>query len=135
MMPRMESRVRAIVGVVVTLLLAGPGGGAGLVGRYGLMLVWIAAYAAALIACTLSVWLVVLPLAVWIAAAICAYPTVRAADRVGAPTSAIGAFAAFVLVIAVAVSVRATVIQAFRIPASSMMPTLIIGDHLFVNKL
>ena len=53
MMPRMESRARAIVGVVVTLL-GGPGAGAGLVGRYGLMLVWIAASAGALIACTLS---------------------------------------------------------------------------------
>jgi signal peptidase I len=135
MMPRMESRARAIVGVVVTLLLGGPGAGAGLVGRYDLMLAWIAAFAAALIACTLSVWLLVLPFAVWIAAAIHAYPTVRVADGIGAPTRAIGVLAALVLNTAVAVSVRVTALEAFRIPTSAMAPTLVIGDHLFVNKL
>jgi signal peptidase I len=134
MMPCMESRARAIVGVVVTLL-AGPGAGAALVGRYGVMLAWIAALAAALVACTLSVWLLVLPLAVWIAAAICAYPTVRAADSAGTPTSAVGVLVAIVLGTAVAIGVRAMALEAFRMPSTSGAPTLIIGDHIFVNKL
>jgi signal peptidase I len=30
--------------------------------------------------------------------------------------------------------VRATVIEAFQIPAGSMMPTLLVGDHIFVGK-
>jgi signal peptidase I len=98
------------------------------------MLAWIAAFAAALVACMLSVWLLVLPLAVWIAAVIRAYPTVRAADRAGARTSVIGIVTAFVLNLAVAIFVRAMAVEAFRIPSSAMEPTLVIGDHLFINK-
>lgn len=35
----------------------------------------------------------------------------------------------------IALFVRSFVIQAFRIPSSSMEPTLLIGDHLLVNRL
>jgi signal peptidase I len=137
MMPRMVSRgpARAMIGTVLSLWLVGPGAAAGLVGRYGLMLAWIAAFAAALLACTLSVWLLVLPFAVLLAGAIRAYPTVRAADRAGVRTSVIGIVAAFVLNIAVTLSVRATALEGFKAPSTGMAPTLVIGDHLFVNKL
>ncbi len=40
-----------------------------------------------------------------------------------------------VVAVALALGVRACVIEPFRIPSSSMFPTLLIGDHLFVNKL
>lgn len=36
--------------------------------------------------------------------------------------------------ILIALVIRAFVIEAFKIPSGSMMPTLSIGDHIFVNK-
>jgi signal peptidase I len=39
-----------------------------------------------------------------------------------------------VVTLALALSLKAFVIEAFKIPSSSMYPTLEIGDHIFVNK-
>lgn len=39
-----------------------------------------------------------------------------------------------VVAIAVAMALRAFVVEAFKIPSSSMIPTLQVGDHIFVNK-
>ena len=36
--------------------------------------------------------------------------------------------------ILIALALRAFVVEAFKIPSSSMYPTLEIGDHIFVNK-
>ncbi len=38
------------------------------------------------------------------------------------------------IAILIALFVRAFVVQAFKIPSSSMEPTLLVGDHLLVNK-
>ena len=41
---------------------------------------------------------------------------------------------AFLIAILLAVVIRTFVVQAFKIPSGSMLPTLQIGDHLLVNK-
>jgi len=41
----------------------------------------------------------------------------------------------FTVLIIIALCLRASVVEAFKIPSSSMEPTLQIGDHILVNKL
>jgi len=42
---------------------------------------------------------------------------------------------ALVVAVILAILIRALFIQAFKIPSGSMIPTLLIGDHILVNKL
>ncbi|HOJ51855.1 MAG TPA: signal peptidase I, partial [Syntrophales bacterium] len=41
---------------------------------------------------------------------------------------------AIIIAILIALFVRTFIVQAFKIPSGSMKPTLLVGDHLLVNK-
>ena len=41
---------------------------------------------------------------------------------------------AIIIAILIAVVVRTFIVQAFKIPSRSMLPTLLVGDHILVNK-
>src|SRR5687768_17939992 len=42
---------------------------------------------------------------------------------------------AIVMALLLALFIRTFIVQAFKIPSGSMIPTLLIGDHILVNKL
>lgn len=123
--------------VVLSTLLSWfvPGFGPGLVGQHRAMFAWIGVVVATLLACAFSIWLLPLALAVRVAAMIDAARRVRAADRAGTRSDWIGALIAIGASVAINLVVRSAVVEAFKVPASSMMPTLAVGDHIFVDKL
>ena len=38
------------------------------------------------------------------------------------------------IAVVIALGIRAVVIESYYVPSGSMFPTLLIGDHVFVNK-
>lgn len=55
---------------------------------------------------------------------------------VGAPKSALRAYLeSLAIALVAAVAIRGFALQGFKIPSSSMLPTLQTGDHLLINKL
>lgn len=115
---------------IVGTLLA-PGLGQGLAGRRVRMGVWAGAVLGTMLLVLVSVWFVAVSVALRLAGTVDAYLCLRRAQR---PYQAAYAIAAIgVTVIAIA-AIRVAV-EGFKIPSSSMYPTLIIGDHIYVDKL
>lgn len=123
------SRGARVGSVLLTLVF--PGFAQGLTFRRYRMLAFAVATVAATVAFAWSVWFVPVMLALRVAAAIDAYVVLR---RHGPPGHRV--LAAIAVVIgAVGYGGARVAVQGFRIPSSSMAPTLVIGDHIHVDKL
>jgi signal peptidase I len=120
----------SLFGAVLASLLF-PGLGQGMAYRRSRMLVVAIAALATTFAVVWSVWFVPITLALRIAGAIDAYRLL-----VRHPTPVHRVLAAIAIVIgAVGVGYARLAIEGFKIPSSSMCPTLVIGDHIHVDKL
>jgi len=63
-------------------------------------------------------------------------PTSQEQQRTGSKKSLTREYAeAIIIAVILAFTIRVFVVQAFKIPSGSMIPTLLIGDHILVSKL
>lgn len=119
----------AITAVVLGLLF--PGIGQGLAGLRLRGIAWAIGGAATTLAILVSVWALPLTLVVRLACAFDAYRSVRRH-----PTTEQLASAGIALVIgALGIGGAQWTLDAFKIPSSSMYPTLVIGDHVYIDRL
>ena len=119
--------------VGLTGLLA-PGFAHGLVSQPRRMAIWMTLFAIAAFSISISVWMIYVVLAVMVASVI---DGVTRVVRLQPPIRWNGVFPAiaFVATVGTLLVTRAWVIEAFKLPSSSMAPTLVIDDHVFVDKL
>jgi signal peptidase I len=131
----MSTRVpgRAVIAALVSWWF--PGVGAALVGRWPRLLGWLALSSALTLSWAVSPWFVVLAMVVRCVAVADSFLIVRASDRAGIRSHWIGVAAAVGIHIVVSVALRLFAIEGFRIPSTSMAPTLVIGDHVLAEKL
>ncbi len=113
------------------LSLVAPGAGHALVGRWRTGAIWFVACVASIVAIAFTVWAVPAALVLRLAALIDA----ARLGKLGVGKTWWMVFAFVAGTIAASIGVRARLAEAFRIPSSSMTPTLLVGDHIFVNKL
>jgi signal peptidase I len=120
--------------VAATNLAGGPGFAQALIGRRRIAAAWLASFLLAWAASTVTVWALGLALVILLGSVIDAYVRAR---RQPPPFRwhGISAGVCLATLIAGVIAVRACAVEAFRIPASSMWPTLEIGDHILVDKL
>jgi signal peptidase I len=112
-----------------------PGLGSALGGRYRWMAGFLIATAASILACLLSIRFLPAILVVQLASAVHGFSTVRAARRAGIRMDWIAACVAVGALGGVGLALRGFALEAFKVPASSMSPTLEVGDHLMADKL
>jgi|GEM_PF-1086018 len=125
--------MRAVICAVLSFIF--PGLGDGFVRRYRSMALWLVAPFAVCVVSALSIWLVPMVYAVRISAAIGTFRTVRAADRAGVRSNWLAAVAAIALYLALGFVTRRVAVEAFKLPSSSMVPTLALGDHVMIDKM
>jgi signal peptidase I len=113
--------------------LAGPGYGVAIAGRVRRAIVWPVAFFALVVACLWTPWATWAALLAYAGAAIDGYWCAARADHVDWLHPRGGAFVGAAL--AATFVINGVVLEAFKIPASSMYPTLEIGDHIWVDKL
>ena len=121
----------AVLGVLATLLF--PGAGQGLGGRRTWMIVFTAAAVIATVAILASVWALPVALGLRLVAAVDAWLGMRRGDRARKPNWRLMAIS--VVIGAFGFGTAGEFLQGFKIPSSSMYPTLVIGDHVFVERL
>jgi signal peptidase I len=123
-----------IAAVIVLLAFIAPAFPQALMRHRAAQWIVFGALAASLVTLAITPWGLALALAVIVGSAVDAvlrYAKYRGEIR----WSWLDPIIACVAPIVLAVGVRIFVVEAFRIPASSMSPTLLIGDHVFINKL
>jgi signal peptidase I len=125
--------MRTLVAAVFSFLF--PGFGAAFARHYGAMVAWIATTVVASLASLVSVWFFPLVFAVRFASAADGLRRVRATVRLGVRLDVGTALLAIAIHVGAFVELRTTVFEAFKQPSSSMAPTLLPGDHVWVDKL
>jgi signal peptidase I len=119
----------ALLGVLLSI--AFPGLGQGLAAHRWRMIGWAVGLLVATLLVVVSVWFLALALVLRVAGAIDAYRCLR---RAGGRPHHVNAAIALVIG-AVGIGYVKLAVEGFKIPSSSMYPALIIGDHIFVDKL
>jgi len=119
----------AIAAVVLGLLF--PGVAQGLAAQRLRGIAWGVGALATTLLIVVSVWFLPVTLVVRIA---CTVDAVRVLRRHKGAEDLLSAGIALVLGVAAVTGAQAS-LEAFKIPSSSMYPTLVIGDHLYIDKL
>jgi signal peptidase I len=118
----------AIAAVVLGLLF--PGVGQGLAGHRLRGVLWAACALALTWLIVVSVWFLPITLVVRLACAVDAYRCLRHATREALVSAGIA-----LVIGVVAIGGAQAALEAYKIPSSSMYPTLVIGDHVYIDKL
>ncbi len=122
----------ALLAVLGSLLFSGIGHG--LAGYRWRAIALAASAALAMLLVVVSVWFVPVTLLIRIASAVDAYRLLRKNPAPWQSRQHVSAALAFTIG-AVAFGAAGASLEAFKIPSSSMYPTLVIGDHVYIDKL
>jgi signal peptidase I len=129
----MLAAMRAVICAVMSFFV--PGLGDAFLGRYRVMAAWMAAFYVVVLGSVLSIWIVPMTIAIWIASIIGAFRAARAASRAGVRSHWVGMALTIVLYVGLGLVIRGAAVQRFTFPSSSMAPTLEVGDLALIDKL